>query len=270
MFGYNYSYEPNRIEALSTLSGDISLHGHYAFANLFEGNIVQNIIIDHYWGPSGPHNTFFRNRAELYGIIFYNDGSVLTNYQNVIANEIPNTLMPYGQYLLFGSNHFEYGNNYRGTAIPVSTDNVNINSYYLTASPDFWDEGLTWPSIGYPNSLSEYKIPAQIRFEGGTDLTICPESNTFIDYPLWNFEGRLEISPNPFNDNLSIKLEIEEPTTIEILIWDLTAKILYKKQFNTSDGMIYLNKGISSIPSGIYILTLRFKHYELSRKIIKN
>jgi len=69
VFAYNYSRDPFRSEAISDFSGDISLHGHYPFANLFEGNIIQNIIIDHYWGPSGPRNTFFRNRAELWGII---------------------------------------------------------------------------------------------------------------------------------------------------------------------------------------------------------
>jgi hypothetical protein len=58
VFGYNYSIEPNRSEPIADFSGDISLHGHYAFANLFEGNIVQNIIIDQFWGQSGPHNTF--------------------------------------------------------------------------------------------------------------------------------------------------------------------------------------------------------------------
>ncbi|MDZ7743421.1 MAG: glycosyl hydrolase family 28-related protein [Bacteroidota bacterium] len=54
VFAYNYSIEPMRSEPIHDFSGDISLHGHYAFANLFEGNIVQNIIIDHYWGPPDP------------------------------------------------------------------------------------------------------------------------------------------------------------------------------------------------------------------------
>ncbi|MCX6145962.1 MAG: glycosyl hydrolase family 28-related protein, partial [Candidatus Kapabacteria bacterium] len=48
VFAYNYSLEPNRSEPIADFSGDISLHGHYPFGNLFEGNICQNIIIDHF------------------------------------------------------------------------------------------------------------------------------------------------------------------------------------------------------------------------------
>src|SRR4029078_3990435 len=68
VFGYNYSRETNRSEAIADYAADICLHGHYAFANLYEGNIVQNLQIDQAWGPSGPYNTFFRNKVENYGI----------------------------------------------------------------------------------------------------------------------------------------------------------------------------------------------------------
>ena len=33
--------------------------------NLFEGNVVEFIHNSDWWGPSGPGNTFFRNRALL-------------------------------------------------------------------------------------------------------------------------------------------------------------------------------------------------------------
>jgi hypothetical protein len=50
VFAYNYSMEPNRSEFPSNYGADICIHGHYPFANLFEGNICQNIIIDQAWG----------------------------------------------------------------------------------------------------------------------------------------------------------------------------------------------------------------------------
>lgn len=40
---------------------DISLHGHWPQANLFEGNIVDRVVFADWWGPSGPGNTLFRN-----------------------------------------------------------------------------------------------------------------------------------------------------------------------------------------------------------------
>lgn len=54
VFAYNYSREP----AMS----DISLHGWFPYANLFEGNVAAQVYVDNAWGRSGPDNTFFRNR----------------------------------------------------------------------------------------------------------------------------------------------------------------------------------------------------------------
>jgi hypothetical protein len=48
------------------------LHGNYPFANLFEGNINQNTVIDNSHGKNGPYNTFFRNRSELWGVVMNN------------------------------------------------------------------------------------------------------------------------------------------------------------------------------------------------------
>jgi hypothetical protein len=53
--GYNYSRDPNRSEFPANYGADISMHGHYSYANLFEGNIVQNIQLDQTWGPSTQH-----------------------------------------------------------------------------------------------------------------------------------------------------------------------------------------------------------------------
>lgn len=174
VFAYNYSIEPHRNEFPSDAGGDLSLHGHYAFANLFEGNIVQNIIIDHYWGPSGPYNTFFRNRAGLYGIIF-TSSEVETDFQNIVGNEVTNTQWFHGLYALSGTGHFEYGNNVKGTIIPSGTDDLADTSYYLTQQPYFWDVAETWPSIGIPNDLDSGNIPAEQRYLGGGPYTVCRE-----------------------------------------------------------------------------------------------
>ena len=45
VIAYNYSLEPNRSEFPANYGADISMHGHYTFANLFESNIVQNLQI---------------------------------------------------------------------------------------------------------------------------------------------------------------------------------------------------------------------------------
>ena len=72
VFTYNYSFDPYWSSFPTNSAGDMVLHGNYPYANLFEQNICQNIVIDNSHGPNGPFNTFLRNRAESYGEVVPN------------------------------------------------------------------------------------------------------------------------------------------------------------------------------------------------------
>ena len=96
VFGYNYSW--NRIYSpvlwgegeVYPGTGDISVHGNYPYANLFEGNKVELIWLDDYhgkdngmriYGFNGPYNTFVRNDVS--------EGEIIVNsadYTNVVGN----------------------------------------------------------------------------------------------------------------------------------------------------------------------------------------
>ncbi|MCE5299267.1 MAG: glycoside hydrolase family 55 protein [Spirochaetia bacterium] len=89
VFGYNTSKAPIATgdHAPDIMVCDVSIHGHYAFMNLFEGNTVQKIEISDYWGPTGPGNTFLNNRIEGEGIII-NENSPGQNFLgNTVANK---------------------------------------------------------------------------------------------------------------------------------------------------------------------------------------
>jgi len=174
VLAYNYSLEPKRSEAIPDFSGDISLHGHYAYANLFEGNVVQNIIIDHYWGPSGPDNVFLRNCSELYGIIA-TSGTPQTAEQAFIGNETTNPGSLMGSFSIPGFGHFLYGNSILGTVQPSGTGIVNDTSYYRKTVPAFWYISAPWPSIGYPNTSNQYTIPAKQRYNE-QHYSMCSET----------------------------------------------------------------------------------------------
>lgn len=176
VFSFNYSREVNRSEPISNYGGDISLHGHFPFANLFEGNIVQNIIIDHYWGPSGPYNTFFRNRAETYGIIFTAGNPTTSNSQHIVGNDVDYNGWSFvgGPYSITGSGHIEHGNNIEGTIRPAGTGTLEDTSYYLSEEPIFWDLAENWPSLGIPNILLAGSNPPRTRWFGTGEKTVCP------------------------------------------------------------------------------------------------
>ncbi len=244
IFSYNYSIEPYRSETIPDFSGDISLHGHYAFANLFEGNIVQNIIVDHYWGSSGPWNTFFRNRAELYGLFMTSSDTTMTNDQNFVGLEIPNTNLPYGLYFLTGQDHFEYGNNVRGNMVPPNTDSLPEASYYLLQKPAFWKNDI-WPSIGTPVAFNTGSIPAKDRYMSGSTLTVCPTDSipTFMqdsgqrpDFLIW---------PNPATDFVFIRAD--QIGSVEIQLLSLHGQTIVKAKEHP-DGQ---NPISLTIPSGV-------------------
>ncbi len=187
VFGYNYSLNPywTGVSLPAASAGDMVLHGNFVFLNLFEGNICQNIVIDDSHGSNGPYNTFFRNRAELYGIFMNN--SPASDAQNFIGNEITNSGFLLGMYNLSGTNHFEFANNHNGTIKPSGTSALLDTSYYLQTQPYFWDYNTSsnpttsttsttpttpFPNIGYPVPFDSFKNIANQNYSAGA-ITSC-------------------------------------------------------------------------------------------------
>ena len=160
VFSYNFSTDPFWTSSSplipSDAAGDMVLHGNYPYANLFEQNSGQNIVIDNSHGANGPFNTFFRNRASLFGI-FFSDGT--SPSQNIVGNEIPNTGSPYSfvNYTIQGIDQFEYGNNNKGNITPSGTEILDEESYYYSETPSFINSS-EWAGIGTPNTMEENNI----------------------------------------------------------------------------------------------------------------
>jgi hypothetical protein len=197
VFCYNYSVNPFWTGSAllpSNSAGDMVLHGNYVFANLFEQNDGQNIVIDNSHGGNGPLNTFFRNRASLWGIFF---SDTTSPGQNFVGNEIPNTAFPYSvvNYTLLGSNHFSHGNNNKNTITPSGTSNLTDVSYCYAQRPAYVPLAY-WAKIGPENTMNSGKIPAGIHFQlneltAGSCGTTSSLSNTEQEKAVLSFY------PNP-------------------------------------------------------------------------
>ena len=143
VFAYNYSREP--VSQGSWSPPDISLHGHYPFYNLFEGNIVQETAVSDYWGPVGPGNTFLRNCVQFEGL-WIEDSS---HDQNVVGNTLidgPNNDISIDESV---DGTLVHGNWVDGAIQwdPGIPNHTIPDSYYLTARPSFYGPDA-WPSIG--------------------------------------------------------------------------------------------------------------------------
>jgi hypothetical protein len=146
---YNYSYEPYWTQGFfpNNSAGDIVLHGNYPYANLVEGNIFQNLVIDNSHGINGPDNTFFRNRIESYGVVMNGNSG---DNMFFIANEITGSGLLKGLYSLSG-NHTSVANNIKGSLQP---GNVKESSLI---SKDYASR------IGAPNALNSWTNEAYKR-----------------------------------------------------------------------------------------------------------
>jgi hypothetical protein len=268
VFAYNYSIEPTRTEFPTNASGDISLHGHYAFANLFEGNIVQTLYIDQTYGPSGPFNTFFRNREDLYGIII-TQSVVTTDKNNFVGNEITNTAFPFGLYLITGNEHFLWGNNRQGIIDPAGTDSLPDLSYYYSSAPNFWTGGIPFPPIGIPNEISSNSIPAKDRYDNGGMITQCGLPVATGSDPLLSAgKNSFTVWPNPFISEIHLTFNKNfKKEDFQITLLDLEGTRVFQQQISSSGQISFLLP--PALSPGCYFLHLTNPSRNESMMIIK-
>jgi len=246
VYAYNYSIDPfwTGTSFPSNSSGDLVCHGNYPFANLFEGNVAQNLVIDDSHKDNGPFNTFFRNRLETYGIFMNNNPA--SDSQNFIGNEITASI-PFLGYILNGSNHYTYGNNVKGTCTPVGTENIAIESMYLMPTADFL-KSKNLPLIGYPKDYKMNQIPAQERYLSGQLIEGCGIT-TFLNNNLTNIQN-FNIFPNPTHGPLNIIFS-DAANSYSIEINSINGTPLLQQNMK-GNGAIDL----SGLSSGIYIIKI--------------
>ncbi|WP_246198080.1 glycosyl hydrolase family 28-related protein [Solidesulfovibrio aerotolerans] len=142
VYAYNYSGK-TVCESTEWTACDISVHGHYPFRNLFEGNIVQEIDITDYWGPAGPGNVLLRNIVEQEGIEIMDASHGQIVLGNVILAGGPLTVAS-------GITGTVLDGNAILPALAADADNCPVTdvpaSLYLADAPTFYCS-CTWPML---------------------------------------------------------------------------------------------------------------------------
>jgi hypothetical protein len=260
VLGYNYSTDPfwDQPGFPDDSAGDLVLHGNYPYANLLEGNIVQNIVIDDSHGAQGPYNTVFRNRAEGYGLLMGINPAPQS--QNIIGNEITGEL---GLFFTAGEDHLLLANNNQGAIIPSGTATIPEASLYLDTIPAYFQIPDAWPAIGPGTDLGTIVNEAYARYQAGawvacTDLPYGPpiESQT-TQVTTTLPETNLMLYPNPAQERLLVHFD----STLDLDQWallDPTGKML-------QSGLQMPNEfDLSAFPSGLFFLHLIFSNGQIS------
>lgn len=265
VFGYNYSIEPywTEVDPLPANSaGDMVLYGNYAYGNLFEGNIAQHIVVDNSHGKNGPYNTFFRNRAELYGIFM--NHSPASDSQHFIGNEVPHMGFLFGNFHLEGIGHFSYGNHVKGAVIPEGTDVLTDSTYYLSSKPSNYGD-RPFPNIGLPNAMNSGHIPALDQYSMG-QYTTCStvDTSTHIFSPSSSLG--IILYPNPVRDVLYIQQVDYALTDVKLSIYNafgvevLDEKLPY---------LLSTRIQVEGLQAGLYILHIKAKEGSYVGKFTK-
>jgi hypothetical protein len=263
VIGYNYSYNPfwTQFPLPSASAGDLVLHGNYPFANLFEGNINQNTVIDNSHQKNGPYNTFYRNRSELFGI-FMNTNPA-TDTTQFIGNEVTNSNAGFGLYTLVGNGNFEFGNNIKGSITPAGTSSIPDTSLYYSGfqRPHCFDPFIyNWPILGSPQVFNSNSIPAKDRAQiGQWAICECPLFNIGIE-TAHTEKGKLRVFPNPSNGLFEI---VSKEELDEISIFDLRGLKVHTENIKLTEHL-----DLRHLKSGIYILNCISKSGKVWRERI--
>jgi hypothetical protein len=186
VFGFNFS-----TDVYSSWEPDICIHGHYPFANLFEGNYADFAQADLVWGVNGPYNAFFRNTltrmpTSMCWGVETKEGGIRIDHQNgfrqhfyVLGNAVRDVECVFGGlkmawYFDWGDLDLEDGN----TGLDHGTHGSFIirerTSYYKDSRPMFISTDYTWPPLGcnYSGSIPSRTIPAKDRWYAGGVVTV--------------------------------------------------------------------------------------------------
>jgi len=255
VFGYNYSLNAfwTGTAFPANASGDMVLHGNYPYANLFEGNICQNIVIDDSHGKNGIFNTFFRNRAELFGIVMSSANA--GDSTNFIGNEVTNSTSFYGIYSLAGNGNFEHGNNVKGTIYAIGTNTLTDQSYYYASQPQFLQNISNWPSIGISNPINSGTIPAKQRYVLN-NFTIC-DAQLPLEITNTNTQPIFNISPNPSNGIIKIQLNPNNTIT-KFVVYSMLGNAIAEFYSNQNTEQIF---DLSNYQNGIYFIRAYSSNY---------
>jgi len=250
VIGYNYALESywTDVSLPSNSAGDLVLHGNYPYANLFEGNIVQNIVLDNSHGISGPYNTFHRNRADLYGI-FMNNGA--GNSMNFLSNEITGTGFLLGMYALTGTDHFAYGNNVNGTIYGSGTTLETDSSLYGMdlSGREYYQKTGFWPPMGTISKFNTRLNEAKARYQVPAYTACAYQFTQGLKPSFSTATAEITAYPSPCADILYLT---GVKAGDEVIVMDRTGRVLLQQQLDAS-----YRVELGHLPQGIYVVGVK-------------
>jgi hypothetical protein len=132
----------------------------------------------------------------------------------------------------------------RIATISSSSDSFSLNSYT-------YKDALISGSPGDPVS---YRLKQYVT----ADTSVIMYSSTLQLDEVCTVGDRLIVSPNPFNEHIKVIIgTTRQINNLSVVLVNMKGRTLYQYQGSKPSGNMYLNIPASSLPSGVYILSVR-------------
>ncbi|MBK6641922.1 MAG: T9SS type A sorting domain-containing protein [Bacteroidetes bacterium] len=134
------------------------------------------------------------------------------------------------------------------------------------------DGGYNWTLVdsSYSDLLSDIQVVNDsLAYAVGFDGTILKNATHYTSLGLNSndFIQNISIFPNPFNTNLTIQLPYSQPKAIEIIVFDITGRVITQEALNSTNQKIVLNSETWS--DGVYFIQMKLSNSIIVKKAIK-
>ena len=119
-------------------------------------------------------------------------------------------------------------------------------------------------------SSSQSSNPDSIKGYGIPNFCVANTILTGIEKPELNAD-KLNVHPNPFNDNFNITFYSIKKQTVFIELYDISGRVIFKKQehVNANSSNIFNIPVTKTFSNGMYLLQLTTPDKSFFKKIIK-
>lgn len=136
------------------------------------------------------------------------------------------------------------------------------------------DGGMSWMTDVVPGDMSSL---TDITFGGDTTAYICGNNgrilkshaditgmHTIAQQPL-----NVSVFPNPFENELTIRLQLEESVTVSYVITDVTGRVLVSENAGNVSGEQLFRPDLSQFSSGLYFIRITAGNSSTSLPVIR-
>lgn len=154
------------------------------------------------------------------------------------------------------------------STIGAATSTVDAVDYYC-----FWKllDALLDCAFRNQNCNVAFGDTPEQRFMGqwsnGTavkELVVEPSATSV--YSPDELMNSITVYPNPVYEKLSLQLNFKEKTAVELLISDLTGRVVLKKQLIVNNEQLITD--VPDLPQGLYFLTMKGKDWVRNEKVV--